>query len=93
MCPHLWLCLEIGQRIDTDSGGSKPTRPERTLHETRPEIPAGGPVSGWWAYLEERTHREVDAHVLRDRQLSAVRSAWEALRPLGVGLACTRPSG
>ncbi|WP_244883767.1 hypothetical protein [Streptomyces zhihengii] len=51
-----------------------------------PEIPAGGPVSGWWAYLEERTCREVDADVLRDRRLSAVRSVWEALRPLGVGL-------
>ncbi|WP_406351035.1 hypothetical protein OHB56_00710 [Streptomyces sp. NBC_01635] len=53
---------------------------------TRPEIPVGGPVSGWWAYLEERTCREVDADVLRDRRLSAVRSMWEALRPLGVGL-------
>lgn len=53
---------------------------------TRPEIPVGGPVSGWWAYLEERTCREVDADVLRDRRLSAVRSVWEALRPLGVGL-------
>ncbi|WP_323369513.1 alkaline phosphatase PhoX [Streptomyces alkaliterrae] len=41
-------------------------------------------MSGWWAYLEERTCREVDADVLRDRRLSAVRSVWEALRPLGV---------
>ncbi|WP_435058320.1 hypothetical protein [Streptomyces sp. bgisy060] len=43
-------------------------------------------MSGWWAYLEERTRREVDADVLRDRRLSAVRSVWEALRPLEVGL-------
>ncbi|MFG3013769.1 hypothetical protein ACGFZB_25670 [Streptomyces cinerochromogenes] len=43
-------------------------------------------MSGWWAFLEERTCREVDAHVLRDRRLPAVRSVWEALRPLGVGL-------
>jgi hypothetical protein len=43
-------------------------------------------VSGWWAYPEERTCREVDADVLRDRRLSAVRTVWEALRPLGVGL-------
>ncbi|CAM5744215.1 hypothetical protein SALBM311S_08497 [Streptomyces alboniger] len=43
-------------------------------------------MSGWWAYLEEQTCREVDAAVLRDRQLSAVRSVWEALRPLGVSL-------
>ncbi|MFD9042503.1 hypothetical protein [Streptomyces bottropensis] len=43
-------------------------------------------MSGWWAYLEERTRREVDADVLRDRRLSAVRSVWETLRPLGVGL-------
>lgn len=43
-------------------------------------------MSGWWAYLEERTRREVDADVLRDRRLSAVRAVWEALRPLEVGL-------
>ncbi|MFG2509867.1 hypothetical protein ACGFOW_30715 [Streptomyces rubiginosohelvolus] len=43
-------------------------------------------MSGWWAYLEERTRREVDADVLRDRRLSAVKSVREALRPLGVGL-------
>ncbi|MER7028291.1 MULTISPECIES: hypothetical protein [Streptomyces] len=43
-------------------------------------------MSGWREYLEERTCREVDADVLRDRRLSAVRSVWEALRPLGVGL-------
>ncbi len=43
-------------------------------------------MSGWWVYLEERTRRGVDADVLRDRRLSAVRSVWEALRPLGVGL-------
>ncbi|QIY54149.1 hypothetical protein HEP86_06105 [Streptomyces sp. RPA4-5] len=43
-------------------------------------------MSGWWAYLEERTCPAVDADVLRDRRLSAVRSVWDALRPLGVGL-------
>ncbi|WP_285574572.1 hypothetical protein [Streptomyces sp. RTGN2] len=43
-------------------------------------------MSGWWAHLEERTCREVDAAVLRDRRLSAVRSVWEASRPLGIGL-------
>jgi hypothetical protein len=36
--------------------------------------------------LEERTRQEVDADVLRDRRMSAVRSVWEALRPLGLGL-------
>ncbi|WP_236239452.1 hypothetical protein [Streptomyces sp. CC228A] len=43
-------------------------------------------MSGWWKYLDERTRREVDADVLRDRRLPAVRSVREALRPLGVGL-------
>jgi hypothetical protein len=43
-------------------------------------------MSGWWAYLEEQTRQEVDANVLRDRQLMAVQAAWEALRPLGLGL-------
>ncbi|MGA6173850.1 hypothetical protein ACPEIF_26800 [Streptomyces sp. NPDC012600] len=43
-------------------------------------------MSGWWDYLEERTRREVDADVLRDRRLSALRSVWKALRPLGLGL-------
>jgi hypothetical protein len=43
-------------------------------------------LSGWWAYLEERTCQQVDADVLRDRRLLAVRTVWEALRPLGVGL-------
>ncbi|MGW0189359.1 hypothetical protein ACWDV7_26855 [Streptomyces sp. NPDC003362] len=43
-------------------------------------------MSGWWAYLDEGTCREVDADVLRDRRLSAVKSVWEALRPLGVSL-------
>ncbi|GHD54024.1 hypothetical protein GCM10010335_68060 [Streptomyces galbus] len=50
------------------------------------EIPAGGPVSGWWAYLEEWIRREVDADVLRDRRMSAIRSVSEALRPLGLSL-------
>ncbi|MFC8869365.1 hypothetical protein ACFUAC_17160 [Streptomyces sp. NPDC057148] len=43
-------------------------------------------MSGWWAHLGERARREVDAEVLCDRRLSAVRSVWEALRPLGAGL-------
>ncbi|MFI8963031.1 hypothetical protein ACIGO8_13000 [Streptomyces sp. NPDC053493] len=43
-------------------------------------------MSGWWASLEERTRREVDADVLRDRRLPAVRSVRQALRPLGAGL-------
>ncbi|MEU9576166.1 hypothetical protein [Streptomyces chilikensis] len=43
-------------------------------------------MSGWWDHLEERTRQEVDADVLRDRSLPAIRSVWEALRPLGVGL-------
>jgi len=43
-------------------------------------------VSGWWAYLEEQTRREVDADVLQDRRLLALKSVWEALRPLGIGL-------
>ncbi|MEV6740082.1 hypothetical protein AB0N14_25300 [Streptomyces sp. NPDC051104] len=49
-------------------------------------LPPGGPVSGWWAYLEERTRREVDADVLRDHRVMAVKSVWEALHPLGLGL-------
>ncbi|MES5820114.1 hypothetical protein [Streptomyces sp. RG80] len=43
-------------------------------------------MSGWWAYLEERTRQEVDADVLRDRRIAAVKTVWEALRPLEVGL-------
>ncbi|WP_435220926.1 hypothetical protein [Streptomyces sp. Tue6028] len=43
-------------------------------------------MSGWWPYLEERTRREVDANVLCDRRISAVKAVLEALRPLGVGL-------
>ncbi|MDH6218510.1 hypothetical protein [Streptomyces pseudovenezuelae] len=43
-------------------------------------------MSGWWAYLEERTRQEVDANVLCDRRLLAVKAVWEALRPLGLGL-------
>ncbi|MEU6678816.1 hypothetical protein [Streptomyces sp. NPDC046853] len=46
----------------------------------------GEPVNGWWAFLEEQTRREVDANVLRDRRLMAVKAVWEALRPLGPGL-------
>ncbi|MDX3749656.1 hypothetical protein [Streptomyces sp. AK08-02] len=54
---------------------------------TRREIPAGDPVSGWWAHLEEQTRREVDANVLRDRRMMAIKAVWEALRPLELGLA------
>ncbi|MEU6669639.1 hypothetical protein [Streptomyces sp. NPDC046727] len=43
-------------------------------------------MSGWWAYLEERTRREVDANVLSDRRIPAVRAVLEALRPLGLGV-------
>jgi hypothetical protein len=43
-------------------------------------------MSGRWAYLEERTCQEVDADVLRDGRIAAVKSVWEALRPLGLGL-------
>ncbi|MFC7219272.1 hypothetical protein ACFQLX_14000 [Streptomyces polyrhachis] len=43
-------------------------------------------MSGWWAYLDAPTRREVDAQVRQDRFLQAVRAAWEALRPLGLGL-------
>ncbi|MEV5322179.1 hypothetical protein AB0K92_31845 [Streptomyces sp. NPDC052687] len=43
-------------------------------------------MSGWWRFLEERTRREVDAAVLDDRRLPAVRSVWEVLRPLGLGV-------
>ncbi|MGP3750107.1 hypothetical protein [Streptomyces sp. IBSNAI001] len=50
------------------------------------EVSAGGPVSVWWACLEEQTRWQVDADVLRDRRLPAVRSVREALRRLGGGL-------
>ncbi len=43
-------------------------------------------MSGWWAWLEERTRQEVDANVLRDRRMKAVKSVWEAIRPLGLGV-------
>ncbi|MGX1267665.1 hypothetical protein [Streptomyces phaeoluteigriseus] len=43
-------------------------------------------MSGWWSYLEETTRREVDADVVRDRRLMAVKAVWEALRPLGLGV-------
>ncbi|MCX3063180.1 hypothetical protein [Streptomyces beihaiensis] len=43
-------------------------------------------MSGWWDYLEASTRQEVDADVLGDRPLMAVKAVWEALRPLGVGL-------
>ncbi|WP_234440701.1 hypothetical protein [Streptomyces rimosus] len=42
-------------------------------------------MNGWWPYLEERTRREIDAHVLRDRRLMAVKAVWEALSPLELG--------
>ncbi|MGW4601432.1 hypothetical protein ACWEOA_40110 [Streptomyces sp. NPDC004457] len=43
-------------------------------------------MSGWWAYLEERTRREVDAEVVRDRRVPAVKAVLDAPRPLGLGL-------
>ncbi|MEV0523188.1 hypothetical protein AB0I66_07160 [Streptomyces sp. NPDC050439] len=43
-------------------------------------------MSDWWGQLAEQTRREVDADVLRDRRMAAVRSVWEALRPVGLGL-------
>ncbi|MFF5126720.1 hypothetical protein ACFY41_07225 [Streptomyces syringium] len=43
-------------------------------------------MSRLWAYLEEQTRREVDANVLRDRRISAVKVVLEALRPLELGL-------
>lgn len=56
------------------------------LGGTRHGICWGGCVGGWWAYLDERTRQEVDADVLRDRRMMAVRTVWEALRPLELGL-------
>ncbi|MGW4034404.1 hypothetical protein ACWEFL_34780 [Streptomyces sp. NPDC004838] len=50
------------------------------------ESAPGGPASGWWTRLEDRTRGEVDAHVWNDRRLTAVKAVWEALRPLGLGL-------
>ncbi|MDX3310506.1 hypothetical protein P1S61_15680 [Streptomyces sp. ME08-AFT2] len=43
-------------------------------------------MSGWWDYLEEQTRREVDAEVLRDRHIMAVKVVREALRPLELDL-------
>ncbi|MEV6757517.1 hypothetical protein [Streptomyces sp. NPDC051214] len=43
-------------------------------------------MSDWWGQLTERTRGEVDADVLRDRRLAAVKTVWEALRPVGLGL-------
>ncbi|WP_371630287.1 hypothetical protein OG892_24580 [Streptomyces sp. NBC_00341] len=43
-------------------------------------------MSGWWDYLEEQTRQEVDASVLGDRRMTAVRAVWEALRPMDLGL-------
>lgn len=43
-------------------------------------------MNAWWPYLEEQTRREVDANVLCDRHIAAIRAVWEVLRPLGLGL-------
>jgi hypothetical protein len=43
-------------------------------------------MSGWWAYLEEQTRQEVDAEVLNDRYVKAVKAVLDALRPLELGL-------
>ncbi|MET7290252.1 hypothetical protein [Streptomyces sp. NPDC005573] len=58
----------------------------RRRHDVSPGIVDHRPVRSWWTYLEERTREETDAEVLRDRRISAVRTVWEALRPLGLGL-------
>nr|WP_222110097.1 hypothetical protein [Streptomyces cupreus] len=36
--------------------------------------------------MEEQTRQEVDANVLRDRRIMAIKAVWEALRPLELGL-------
>ncbi|MGW0904130.1 hypothetical protein [Streptomyces sp. NPDC002853] len=43
-------------------------------------------MSEWWGRLEGQARREVDADVLRDRRMAAVKTVWEALRPMGLGL-------
>ncbi|MFI7413679.1 hypothetical protein ACIBU0_33985 [Streptomyces sp. NPDC049627] len=58
----------------------------RSAHDALHAVRLGGTVNGWWTHLEARTRREVDANVLRDRRLTAVKVVWEALRPLGLGL-------
>ncbi|MFI7011090.1 hypothetical protein [Streptomyces sp. NPDC050145] len=48
---------------------------------------AGSPApAGWWARADEPTRRAVDADVLSDRRMFAVRTLWEALRAQGLGL-------
>ncbi|MER7576029.1 hypothetical protein [Streptomyces sp. NPDC126514] len=43
-------------------------------------------MSEWWVHFEEQTRQDVDAHVLDDRRLPALKAVWDALRPLGLGL-------
>ncbi|MCS0605662.1 hypothetical protein NX794_31330 [Streptomyces sp. LP11] len=43
-------------------------------------------MNDWWDLLPEETRGAVDAHVLRDRRMAAVRAAFEALRPLDLGI-------
>ncbi len=45
-----------------------------------------GSVSDWWSRLDERTRAEVDASVLRDRWIFAIRDVWQPLQPLGMRL-------
>ncbi|MEU8031677.1 hypothetical protein [Streptomyces sp. NPDC049099] len=39
-----------------------------------------------WSHLDEQRRREIDADVLRDRRMAALKTTWEALRPLGLSL-------
>lgn len=41
------------------------------------------PMSDWWACLEEQTHREIQANVLRDRRMTAVEAICEACAQSG----------
>ena len=47
---------------------------------------AGPPATHWWARADEATRHAVDAEVLRDRRMFAVRTLWQALRDQGLGL-------
>lgn len=49
-------------------------------------VPASAPRNDWWTRLDDRTRQEADAHVLDDRHLPAVKTVWDALRPLGLDL-------
>lgn len=57
-----------------------------TGHDAGLGTRSGASARGWWADLEEQTRQEVDANVLDDHRVMALRAAWRALRPLGLGL-------